>query len=182
MAVVALTEHQDRLKLQMHVAELFSRLFRASLAPWLELQLTMPQLKMLLVADSRGPAPMGQLAEQLRISVSAATGLVDRLVEQDLAGREHDARDRRVVLVSSTAAGQALVQRLQANAGAQLATALEQLSFDDLSCCARLMESINRSVDGQFQADYFASRGQAQGPAPTTAVGSGPTAVLEVNR
>src|SRR5262245_49195691 len=61
--------------------------------PWLDLHLTMPQLKMLFVADWLGPVSMSRVAAHLRLSLSAATGLVDRLVEAGLARREADPHD-----------------------------------------------------------------------------------------
>ena len=97
----------EREALRVQVSDLFLRFFeRLHASPvdrWLELDLTMPQLKMLFVVDLLGPVPMGQLAARLGISLPTATGLIDRLVEAGLARREHDERDRRVVLVGTTA-------------------------------------------------------------------------------
>lgn len=67
--------------------QLFRRLHAGSAGPWLELDLTMPQLKTLLVVDWLGPVPMSQLAARLGVSLPTATGLVDRLVEIGLARR-----------------------------------------------------------------------------------------------
>jgi DNA-binding MarR family transcriptional regulator len=53
----------------------------------------------ILIALSRGPHSVGQLAEALGVSPPAATQLVDRLVEHVMVERRHGTVDRRVVLV-----------------------------------------------------------------------------------
>jgi DNA-binding MarR family transcriptional regulator len=53
----------------------------------------------ILIALSRGPHSVGQLAEALGVSPPAATQLVDRLVEHGMVERRHGTADRRVVLV-----------------------------------------------------------------------------------
>ena len=52
-----------------------------------------------LIALTRGPRSVGQLAEELGVSPPAATQLVDRLAEHGMVRRRNDPSDRRVVLV-----------------------------------------------------------------------------------
>ena len=54
----------------------------------------------IMIALTRGPHSVGQLAEVLGVSPPAATRLVDRLVEHGVVERRHDPADRRVVLVA----------------------------------------------------------------------------------
>jgi DNA-binding MarR family transcriptional regulator len=56
-----------------------------------------------LIALARGPRSVGQLAEELGVSPSAATQLVDKLAEHGMVDRHHDPADRRVVLVDYVA-------------------------------------------------------------------------------
>ncbi len=56
-----------------------------------------------LIALTRGPRSVGQLAEELGVSPSAATQLVDKLAEHGMVDRHHDPADRRVVLVDYVA-------------------------------------------------------------------------------
>src|SRR6185295_13542262 len=92
--------------------ELVQRIQTSPWPAWLDLNLTMPQLKMLAVVDSLEAAPMSQVAARLGIGLSAATSLIDRLEEHDLARREHDLHDRRVVRVTTTSAGRELMSTL----------------------------------------------------------------------
>jgi DNA-binding MarR family transcriptional regulator len=52
-----------------------------------------------LIALTRGPRSVSQLAEELEVSPPAATQLVDRLAEHGMVERHNDTADRRVVLV-----------------------------------------------------------------------------------
>jgi len=70
--------------------------------PWLVLNLTMAQLKALMLLVQSDGLRSRDLADGLGIAPSAATPLVDRLVDQKLARREPDADDRRIVWIRPT--------------------------------------------------------------------------------
>lgn len=76
------------------------------------------QIIVLRALSSRGPLQVSEVANELTVTLSAATGLVDRLVKSGLAERERDERDRRVVWVKITPEGEtalaAAVQRRRA--------------------------------------------------------------------
>ena len=79
---------------------------------WFSLELTTPQVRTLFALLREGESRMGSLASQLGVSLSSATGLVDRLVEKRLVERWVDPGDRRSVVVRLAAEGQDLVERL----------------------------------------------------------------------
>ncbi|WP_397532612.1 MarR family winged helix-turn-helix transcriptional regulator [Roseateles sp.] len=70
------------------------------------LGLTHAQWSPLLRLRLSGPAPAATLAAELDIDPGAATRLLDRLQAKGLIQRERTLEDRRVVMVSLTAAGQ----------------------------------------------------------------------------
>jgi DNA-binding MarR family transcriptional regulator len=80
--------------------------------PWLLLDLTMAQLKGMMLIVQSGGVRSRELADGLGIAPSAATPLVDRLVEQKLARREDDPGDRRIIWIRPTAKAQALHDQL----------------------------------------------------------------------
>ena len=65
-----------------------------------------------LIALTRGPRSVGQLAEELEVSPPAATQLVDRLAEHGMVERHHDTADRRVVLVDYVPGMHEVAQRI----------------------------------------------------------------------
>jgi len=80
--------------------------------PWMLLDLTMAQLKAMMLIVQSGGVRSRELADGLGIAPSAATPVVDRLVEQKLARREDDADDRRIIWIRPTAKAQALHAQL----------------------------------------------------------------------
>ena len=66
----------------------------------------------IMIALTRGPHSVGQLAEVLGVSPPAATRLVDRLVEHGMVERRHDLIDPRVVLVDYVPAMRDVARRL----------------------------------------------------------------------
>jgi DNA-binding MarR family transcriptional regulator len=80
--------------------------------PWLLLDLTMAQLKALMLLVQRGGLQSRELADGLGIAPSATTPLVDRLVRQRLARRERDTGDRRIVWIRPTAKAKSLHDQL----------------------------------------------------------------------
>lgn len=85
----------DRI-IRMHQA-VFLQL-RDSIAPeWMRTDITMPQLKVLLLLHLDGTARMTDLASALDVSMPSATGILDRLVQRGLVVRGADPADRRVV-------------------------------------------------------------------------------------
>src|SRR5919199_2741253 len=79
--------------------------------PWLELNMSTPQLKALLLISEEEEIRMRELARKLGGSFSNATVLVDRLVDRGFADRLAEPQYRRVVLVRTTGKGQLLIQR-----------------------------------------------------------------------
>ena len=80
--------------------------------PWRYLDLTMAQLKAVMLLGRTGRARSRELADGLGIAPSAATPLVDRLVEQKLARREDDPADRRIVWILPTRKARAIYDEL----------------------------------------------------------------------
>ena len=80
--------------------------------PWRYLDLTMAQLKAVMLLCRTGRARSRELADGLGIAPSAATPLVDRLVEQHLARRLDDEDDRRIVWIHPTKKAQAIYDEL----------------------------------------------------------------------
>ena len=114
------------------------------LVDWLELNLTMAQLKALFTLDREPGTTVGGLAERLGVKPPAASLLVDKLVHARLAlRRAHTGDGRRVVLLPS-AQGAALVTRLRQGSHSRLEGWIEQLSDDELDALAAGVDALAR--------------------------------------
>lgn len=74
------------------------------------LEVTPSQMNALFALYGVTDLPMGELAEQLGLTESAATRLVDRLINMNLVRRERDDQDRRVVRVRLSSYGKQLAE------------------------------------------------------------------------
>ena len=101
--------------------------------PWLELNMSTPQLKALLLISEEAGIRMRELARRLGGSFSNATVLVDRLVDRGLVERLADPQDRRVVLVRAADEGRQLIEQLVTSWRTLSSPLLETLTPEDLS-------------------------------------------------
>ena len=109
---------------------------------WFTLDLTMPQVRVVFLLLQERSLRMSDLASALDVSVSRATGLVDRLVGKDMVNRWQDPEDRRSVLCSLTERGLELGQRLLAARRSRWEERLAPLSQGDLKKVDRAMELV----------------------------------------
>jgi len=109
---------------------------------WYEVELSMAQIRALFTLVDGGPTSIGGVAGRLGIGLPAASSLVDRLVEQGLAGRREDALDRRRTLAQPTEAGEALAQRLRQGSREALRSWLERMAPADLEALVRGLEAL----------------------------------------
>ena len=99
--------------------------------PWRYLDLTMAQLKAIMLLCRKGRAKGRELADGLGIAPSAATPLVDRLVEQKLAKREDDPADRRIVWILPTKKAQAVYDQLLHTSSGVLEDVIDEVPARD---------------------------------------------------
>ena len=136
--------------LQTHLAELLER-DRARL--WLDIELTIQQLKVVFILVRAGALTAGQIGHELNVGVSTVTGLVDRLAEQGLVSRGEDPHDRRATRVVPTDAGRALVERLYAFRSEALRSLLEHVPTDRLQALASGLEGVELAAHERLRPD-----------------------------
>ncbi len=107
---------------------------------------TMAQGRVLMVVGHGPGCTMSELASKLGIGVSAATGLVDRLVERGVLERESDSADRRVVRVRMSPAGIRAGQEWYAAQILHMGKALSALSDRDIRRVAEAVEILRRAT------------------------------------
>lgn len=67
--------------------------------------LTLPQFRMLVALDNRGPLSLSQLAAELGVQPSTAMRMIDRLEAAGIVVRGSSPTDRRATILSLTEAG-----------------------------------------------------------------------------
>jgi len=113
-----------------------------AMSPWLNLDLTMSQLKGLVLLANNGPMMVSHLAEALAIGKPAASILVDRLVQLELVERAEDPLDRRRALVRLSSRGEDLVVRLRQGGRERMRAWISRLDDGDLAALWRGLRAL----------------------------------------
>jgi DNA-binding MarR family transcriptional regulator len=98
---------------------------------WARLDVTMPQLKVLMLLGLHGSAPVSSLATRMGVSPPNVTGILDRLEQHGWVRRTNDPTDRRVVRVVLTDEGKAFLEELQEAGHDRLRSRLLQMKAAD---------------------------------------------------
>lgn len=100
---------------------------------WIDLDLSMAQLKTLMTLYDVGALPIGQIAELLTVGQPTASHLVDRLVQGGFVVRTEDPIDRRRTLAELSPRGVALLDQLREVRSEPLQRWLTQLDHTTLT-------------------------------------------------
>lgn len=109
-------------------------------------ELSIQQLKVLMLAVHRGPVTAHVVAEELQVSAATVSGLVSRLVERDLITQVPSPTDRRARILTPTDRGRTALEEVASVQLRQRRELLRRLSDDELAALAAGMEGIARAV------------------------------------
>lgn len=108
---------------------------------------TKTQLMVLSCLVKMDDCKMSDLSKATGITLSALTGMVDRLKEKTLVRRDRDPDDRRIVKISSTASGRKIAREYQEKYVNSAVRALSRLEPGDRENLVRLFEKMARSFE-----------------------------------
>ena len=112
----------------------------------------------LSMLDRHGSMTMGRLAEMLDVSLSNASGVIDRLEERGLVERIRVPDDRRVVLVRPTELGRAALVRAEVLKDELVQAILARLDDRRLKRLAAALEDVRDSAADVFATDPVLGR------------------------
>ncbi|MDX6547802.1 MAG: hypothetical protein QOG33_1352 [Gaiellales bacterium] len=101
------------------------------------LELTPSRTHLLWELGLRGPVTQRVLADALKVTPRAVTGLVDALVGSGLVTREPHPTDRRATLVTFTAGGETLIAQVQRGHEALARALFAPMPRREFDCFAR---------------------------------------------
>jgi DNA-binding MarR family transcriptional regulator len=110
-------------------------------------------LHIVSMLERHGGMPMSRVADVLDVSLSAATGIVDRMEERGLVERTRPAEDRRVVFVQLTDSGRRMLEDVEVLQTEMLQSVLGRLSPDRLEALAATLGDVRRAFDEAIQAE-----------------------------
>ena len=120
---------------------------RRTLDSWVKLNLTIPQLKSLFYISRHGRVNPSALASGIRVTPANVTGIVERLVEQDLLTRTTDPDDRRISWLTLTDKGKTLINDLREGRAQEMRRTLDKLTEEELSSAAHGFELVAAAAE-----------------------------------
>ncbi|MBN2074740.1 MAG: MarR family transcriptional regulator [Dehalococcoidales bacterium] len=120
---------------------------------WFSSDVTIAQLRILLLLHMQDSARMSSIASELDIALPTATGIVDNLVKKDLVVRKTDPRDRRAVICELSPTGQIFINRIWVSGQSQMERLLDGLSVEQLEKAADVADILYKNASRQSSED-----------------------------
>ena len=122
------------------VEEIYKLIGPAVPEEWLSSDITVTQLRLLLVLQAFGPLRMSDIASSLKVTLPTTTTVVDHLVRKNLVQREANPQDRRLVICKLSPEGQTLINKLWGSSRMAFEKLLEGLTADQMQKAVELVE------------------------------------------
>lgn len=129
------------------VRQLWRSTYIARLDEWQGLDMTVPQIKTLILLEHVGPLRMGAIASYLGSGLSTTTTIVDRLVKKHLVQRVSDPSDRRVVMCELTTEGREASELFWDHLKTKALELSDQWDVDQLEKVVHVLELIWRTEE-----------------------------------
>lgn len=117
--------------------------------------ISMTHLHILWVIEHHGELPMSRLADLLDVSLSNATGLVDRMAERGLVERVRVPDDRRVVIVRASADGVRIRDEIEALKQDRIRSILSRLKPAQLARVLVALGDLRGAVVDEIGTDHL---------------------------
>jgi len=117
--------------------------------PLFHSQLTMSQLKLLLMLRHSGGSGGQELARGMGVGLATLTGIIDRMVSQGLVTRREDPTDRRVRIIELTAHGRRMVDEIVTTGTQRLRDLLDRVEPDGLDVILRALRLLCGAMRGE---------------------------------
>jgi DNA-binding MarR family transcriptional regulator len=117
--------------------------------------ISMTHLHILWVLEHHGDLTMSRLADLLDVSVSNATGLIDRMAERGLVDRVRVPDDRRIVIVRASDEGARIRDEIEALKQDRLRSILGRLDHARLERVLGAIADLRTAVAEDIGADHL---------------------------
>ena len=136
----------------------------ASMGRLVQGRVSLTQMHVLWLLQHHGELSMSRLAELLDVSLSNATGIIDRMDEGGLIERVRVPDDRRVVLVRPTEAGLSALSETASSKRERMLAVLGHLSASERPIVLAALRSLRRALSAEVDSDpvhqhHFADAG-----------------------
>lgn len=123
----------------------------ASMGRMVQGSVSMSQLHVLWLLQHHGEMPMSKLAVLLDVSLSNATGIIDRMAERGLVERVRVPDDRRVVLVRPAEAGRQAISETESSKRERMRSVIGRLPASERPIVLEALRSLRRALSAEVE-------------------------------
>lgn len=124
----------------------------ASMGRLVQGNVSLSQMHVLWLLQHHGAMSMSRLADLLDVSLSNATGLIDRMEEHGLIERVRVPDDRRIVLVRPAAAGLQALSETETSKRDRMRTVLGRLPATERPVVLAALRSLRRALSAEVES------------------------------
>ncbi len=124
----------------------------ASMGRLVQSHVSMSQMHVLWLLQHQGEMAMSRLAELLDVSLSNATGIIDRMEDHGLVERVRVPDDRRLVLVRPAAAGLRALSETESSRRDRMRAVLDRLSPSERPIVLAALRSLRRALSAEVES------------------------------
>ncbi len=133
----------------------------------IDADVTLAQYRALVVLATQGPRRAIDIAAELQVNPSTGTRMCDRLVRKGLTTRTHPADDRRVVYVTLTPAGRALIDQVTRRRREALSSLVDAIPGDSHKPLVAALRAVTLASGERPEPGWWLGwHGDAPGSAP----------------
>jgi MarR family transcriptional regulator, organic hydroperoxide resistance regulator len=152
----------DKPQLIDNIIGLQEKLSRLSLGcrmdNWMKLDLTIDQLKSLILIQYRGKITFKELAEALGMTRANITGIADRLIQNGLVTRRQNPSDRRFQYLMLTKKGRGILDNIKQMIVTEQTRVLSGLNMEDLAAMEKGLSAFVKSAESYFLSEQNKAR------------------------
>ena len=123
----------------------------ASMGQLVQGTVSMSQMHVLWLLQHHGEMPMSKLAVLLDVSLSNATGIIDRMAERGLVERVRVEDDRRVVLVRPADAGRQAISQIESSKRDRMRAVIGRLPATERPIVLAALRSLRRALSAEVE-------------------------------
>ena len=112
----------------------------------LDIELSKQELFVITIIEKYGEITMSQLSDQMNFPMSTATGIIDRLVKKEYIIRGKSETDRRIVTISLTDKGKALMHYIRTSISQYIEKAYDALDEEERKYFFRIIMKITDAL------------------------------------
>jgi len=131
------------------IEETFREFIRTLLPKWVDLknqEVSFSQFVLLQILRKKGPKKVSELAEEMFVTLSAITGLSDKLVKNELILRERSQKDRRIVQLVITEKGEQLALKIEQQQKEKMDHIHDGFTEDELKVMKKMYEKLTSNL------------------------------------